>query len=62
MVDEIFDRQYQAGRQALHQGIDRGLLRFGRSILAGFEVLNAIQWSAPWVRADRAPSKDARCA
>ncbi len=44
MRDEIFDREYQAGRDALHDGIDR--------LVAGtmqtFRLLAAIQFSAPW--------------
>ena len=44
MRDEIFDREYQAGRDALNDGIDR--------LVAGtmqtFRVLAAIQFNAPW--------------
>ena len=48
MMDEIFDRQFQAGRADLNAGIDRGLERFGRSLMSGFEALNRIQFAAPW--------------
>ena len=44
MRDEIFDRDYQAGRNDLHDGIDR--------LVAGtmntFRLLASIQFSAPW--------------
>ena len=44
MRDEIFDRDYQAGRTALNDGISRLLDSAART----FRVLNAIQFDAPW--------------
>ena len=44
MRDEIFDRDYQAGRDALHDGIDRMIAGIGRTL----KVLNSIQFDAPW--------------
>ena len=44
MRDEIFDRDYQNGRDALHDGIDRLIKSIGRTL----QVLNAIQFDAPW--------------
>jgi len=44
MRDELFDRDYQEGREAMNQGIDRLL----GSIMAGFGTLAAIQFAAPW--------------
>ena len=44
MRDEMFDRDYQAGRDALHDGIDR-LIEGARNAL---EVLNRLQFDAPW--------------
>ncbi|HXG81785.1 MAG TPA: hypothetical protein VNJ05_08290 [Sphingomicrobium sp.] len=44
MRDEIYDREYQAGRDALHDGLDRLFASIGRSL----RVLNAIQFDAPW--------------
>lgn len=44
MVDEIFDRTYQSGRADLHASIDRGFAR----LISGFQVLNRIQFAAPW--------------
>jgi hypothetical protein len=48
MVDEIYDRGYQAGRSELHAGID-ALVRklrdaFGPALLA----LHHVEWDAPW--------------
>lgn len=60
MVDEIFDRSYQSGRAGLNAGIDRGLGQASRFVLRGFEVLNRIQFAAPWARGSAA--KDAHCA
>ena len=46
MRDEIYDREYQAGRDALHDGIDRLLAGIGQT----FRVMNEIQFSSPWAR------------
>ena len=44
MRDELYDRDYQDGRAALHGGIDR----FVRSVAEGLALLHRMQWSAPW--------------
>ena len=44
MRDEIYDREYQAGREALHAGIDRLVAEIGQT----FRMISAIQFSAPW--------------
>jgi hypothetical protein len=46
MRDEIFDRDYQAGRDALHGGMDRLVEGIAKSL----RVLHAIQFDAPWSR------------
>ena len=57
MRDEIFDREYQAGRDALHDGIDRLIAGIGRSL----RVLYSIQFDAPWKHeADGASTRPAR--
>jgi len=48
MVDQIFDRQYQAGRHELHAGIDALLQRLTSGLMNGFRVLTRIQFDAPW--------------
>lgn len=57
MMDEIFDRTYQAGRADLNAGIDRAARRLGATIGKSLEVLHRIEWSAPWA----GKSKDAQC-
>jgi len=54
MHDEIFDREYQAGRAALNGGISRLIAGAGKSL----QVLNSIQFDAPWKHGD--PSKSGR--
>ena len=48
MHDEIYDRDYQAGRAELHAGIDRAVLAVGRSLAATFDAIHDIQFAAPW--------------
>jgi hypothetical protein len=48
MVDEMFDRDYQAGRAGLNRDIDRGIAGLIAGLRIGFHVLHRIQWSAPW--------------
>ena len=48
MIDEIFDRQYQAGRAELNAGLDRAFATIGRTLGDSFRVFHRIQWSAPW--------------
>ena len=48
MRDEIYDREYQAARAELHDGIDRLVLRLGRTLGATFDAIHDIQFAAPW--------------
>jgi len=48
MVDEIFDRQYQAGRKELHAAIAGTIARLVQSLGRAFEVLVKIEYEAPW--------------
>ena len=57
MIDEIFDRQYQAGRDALNASIMGAFARFGHAFGNAFQVLNRIEYQAPWT----ARAKRARC-
>ncbi len=54
MNDQIFDRDYQAGRAALNDGIDRLIHGAGQSL----RVLHSLQFDAPWKRS--APAKQRR--
>ncbi len=44
MRDEIFDREFQSGRNALNDGIDRLIAGAGQA----FRVLHKVQFDAPW--------------
>ena len=51
MVDEIYDRGYQAGRAEMHAGIDRLIARVRNAFVTagrGFAALNRLEWDAPW--------------
>jgi hypothetical protein len=56
MRDEIFDRDYQAGRDALHDGIDRLIEGAGKTM----KVLYRIQFDAPWKSNDGTATHPAR--
>ena len=46
MRDEIYDRDYQSGRDALHDGLDRLVA----ATMQTFRAIAAIQFDAPWNR------------
>ena len=48
MVDETFDRSYQAARAEMNAGVDRGVRAFVLGIRLAFQVLNHINWDSPW--------------
>ena len=48
MVDEIFDREYQAGRLDLNSGIGSLLGRLRDAIAPAFIAMHRIEWDAPW--------------
>ena len=48
MVDELFDRHYQAGRADLNAAILHIAGRFAKAFGNAFAVLNRIEYSAPW--------------
>ena len=50
MIDEIFDRSYQAGRDQLNSAILDGFSRLGTAVANAFSVLNRIEYDAPWTR------------
>jgi hypothetical protein len=53
MVDEIFDRHYQAGRNELNGALLGAFARFGEAFSNAFKVLNRIEYSAPWAAKTR---------
>jgi len=48
MVDEIYDRHYQAARSELNATIISAFGRLGDAVSNAFEVLNRIEYQAPW--------------
>ena len=58
MVDELYDRQFQAGRADLFNGMERGVARLAQTVVSGFATLQRIQFDAPWV----SKNKDTGCA
>jgi hypothetical protein len=57
MIDQIYDREYRAGRAQLNAALIRMFSGLGRALTEAFTVLNRIEYSAPWaVKARRARS------
>jgi hypothetical protein len=48
MIDEAYDRAYQAGREELHAGVDKLVRKTLRCAVVAFKVLHRIEWAAPW--------------
>ena len=48
MVDEIFDRGYQAARANLNASVAEALGGISRTLGDSLRVLHRIEWSAPW--------------
>ena len=48
MIDELFDRQYRAGRNELNSAISAFFSGLKRTFGETFAVLNRIEYSAPW--------------
>ena len=57
MIDEIFDRQYQAGRADLNAGLDRAFAAIGRGVGDTLKVLHRIEWDAPWAAKPKTVTK-----
>jgi hypothetical protein len=57
MQDEIFDRQYQAGRAELNAGLDRAFVGIARTIGDGLKALHRLEWDAPWAAKPKPVSK-----
>jgi len=48
MIDEIYDRNYQASRDGLNALLSSGFARLGHAVTNAFAVLNRIEYDAPW--------------
>ena len=53
MVDEIYDRHYQEGRQALNDGLDRLFGWIGGELGKSLAAVHRFEWDAPWARGAR---------
>jgi hypothetical protein len=53
MVDELFDRNYQAGRTELNASVAKAFTGISRTIGDSLKVLHRIEWSAPWAPRNR---------
>jgi hypothetical protein len=49
MIDEIFDRHYQAARTDLNAGLGLIFREVGITVGSAFKVLNRIEYEAPWL-------------
>lgn len=49
MIDEIFDRTYQAGRSDLNAGLGLIFREIGTAAANAFQVLNRIEYDSPWL-------------
>jgi len=48
MIDEFFDRSYRDGRARLNASLATGLSRLTETVMNAFDVLNRIEYQAPW--------------
>jgi hypothetical protein len=53
MIDQHFDRQYQAGRSDLNAAIVAAARQLGKALGNAFAVLNRVAYAAPWVARPR---------
>jgi hypothetical protein len=60
MVDELYDRNYQDGRAALNDGLDRLFGLIGNELGKSLSSLHRFEWSAPWSRSKAAGTE--KCA
>lgn len=58
MVDELYDRGYQAARAQLNAHASSALGAAAHELARSLKALHRIEWSAPWT----AKPKDAGCA
>jgi hypothetical protein len=57
MVDQIYDRGYQAARSHLNGSLTAALSRAGKAAFNAFAVLNRIEYGAPWL-AEQRPARN----
>lgn len=49
MIDEIYDRGYQAGRDELHDGIDALVRKVRGALTPALSAIHRFEWDAPWL-------------
>ena len=59
MVDQNYDRDYQAGREALNHGIDDAIKAIARFLATTGRAIHKFEFDAPWNQ-PIAPRKRAR--
>jgi hypothetical protein len=57
MVDEIYDRSYQAGRAALNKELGALVRGIGNAIVPALSALHHFEWDAPWTARDDRKAK-----
>jgi hypothetical protein len=53
LIDEMYDRGYQAARADLNAGLGRALTGVGAELGRTLKVLHRIEWTAPWAAKDK---------
>jgi len=53
MIDELYDRNYALARAGLNEAIVAGVRRLGHAVDNAFQVLNRIEYQAPWAARTR---------
>jgi hypothetical protein len=48
MIDEIYDRSYREARAELNASLAHGISRLKGTVMNAFNVLNRIEYQAPW--------------
>lgn len=57
MMDEIFDRQYQAGRAAFNADLGKGADRIAKVLGESLRALHRLEWNAPWAHNSRSANR-----
>jgi hypothetical protein len=53
MVDEIFDRGYQAARAQLNADVAEAFSGIAHTLGDSLKALHRIEWSAPWASSNK---------
>lgn len=48
MIDEIYDRGYQAGRGELNRGISALASKLRNAVVPALSAIYRFEWEAPW--------------